>query len=178
MEELSGFDVSSFYSRAVSRQMCRENSEIMPIEQDNGLSDESDGEEEEEVELDSIHTPSFSDFDQEVPPDVNVNERVDEIIIDIPSGHLEEIEEIQDSIERPSTSTQASRPSRRRFWTRKTEYTPSPLPNFVPGNETASVNSDLNPSQSNPLWYFTQFFTPDFLDMIVYQSNLYATQKM
>ena len=42
-----GFDTSVFYSRIVSRQLCRENEGIVPIDHDNIISDESSGDEED-----------------------------------------------------------------------------------------------------------------------------------
>ncbi|KAK3895428.1 hypothetical protein Pcinc_000879 [Petrolisthes cinctipes] len=47
MDELAGFDITTFYTRERTRQLCRANEGIIPVQQDNGVSDESSDEDEE-----------------------------------------------------------------------------------------------------------------------------------
>ncbi|KAK3888660.1 hypothetical protein Pcinc_007273 [Petrolisthes cinctipes] len=47
MDELAGFDITTFYTRERTRQLCRANEGIIPVQQDNGASDESSDEDEE-----------------------------------------------------------------------------------------------------------------------------------
>lgn len=78
----------------------------------------------------------------------------------------------------PCTSkNKAPKHPRRVLWIRKAEELPSPIPPFIPEDSAASGPSDSETFLGNPVWYFKKFFTPDFLDTIVTQSNLYATQK-
>ncbi|KAK3894536.1 hypothetical protein Pcinc_001692 [Petrolisthes cinctipes] len=47
MDELTRFDITTFYTRERTRQLCRANEGIIPVQQDNGVSDESSDEDEE-----------------------------------------------------------------------------------------------------------------------------------
>ncbi|KAG0724575.1 hypothetical protein GWK47_040340 [Chionoecetes opilio] len=125
------------------------------------------------------------------------NERSDEVVVEDRIGNEniteenivvldvapDDLEVIHDPSTLPSTSsntrntTQASKPSRRVLWTKKTDSSPSSIPEFTPSDVEASNSSDSDTYLGNPVWYFKKFFTPDFLDKIVHQSNLYATQK-
>ncbi|KAG0710110.1 hypothetical protein GWK47_023474 [Chionoecetes opilio] len=125
------------------------------------------------------------------------NERSDEVVVEDRIGNEniteenivvldvapDDLEVIHDPSTLPSTSsntrntTQASKPSRRVLWTKKTDSSPSSIPEFTPSDVEASNRSDSDTYLGNPVWYFKKFFTPDFLDKIVHQSNLYATQK-
>ncbi|KAG0726966.1 hypothetical protein GWK47_004095 [Chionoecetes opilio] len=59
----SWLDVSSFYSRVRSRQLCRENTGIVPVAQDNGLSDESSDEDEKDMDDVQFGLPETGDID-------------------------------------------------------------------------------------------------------------------
>ncbi|XP_050714265.1 piggyBac transposable element-derived protein 3-like isoform X2 [Eriocheir sinensis] len=119
--------------------------------------------------------------DQAMPEDRIGNESItDETIV----LQVEDLEVIQDPSTLPPTSShttgtraQASKPSRRLLWNKVSDGSPSPMPTFIPSDAEVSNNSDSDAYLGNPVWYFKKFFTPEFLDSIVYQSNLYASQK-
>ena len=98
---------------------------------------------------------------------------------------VEDLEVVQDPYTLPSTSShttgttrsQTSKPSRRLLWNKISNSSPSPMPTFIPSDTDFSNSSDSDTYLGNPVWYFKKFFSPDFLDTIVYQSNLYASQK-
>ncbi|XP_064078497.1 piggyBac transposable element-derived protein 3-like [Macrobrachium nipponense] len=185
-------DPAIFYSRIRTRQLCRENTGSLPIEQDNGLSDEFSHEDEEDTEDVEFRLPDTGDIDLDLPnertevvvmEDRIGNESITEensVVIEVPTGNLEVI---QDQSTLPSTSsrtrrtTQASQPSRRVLWTMKTDSSPSPVPAFIPNDDEASNTYDPDVYLGHPIWYFRKFFTPGILDEIGHQSNLYATQR-
>lgn len=98
------------------------------------------------------------------------------VVIDIPTGSLEVIQDAPI----PSTSSSATRARkhpRRVLWTKKTDTSPSPLPTFIHNDEDTSNRAESDVYVGNPVWYFKKLFTSDLLDNIVHQSNLYATQQ-
>lgn len=58
-----GFEIATFYTRERTRQLCRANKGIIPVQQDNGVSDESSDEDEglqEDPILPERHTSELS----------------------------------------------------------------------------------------------------------------------
>ncbi|KAG0721247.1 hypothetical protein GWK47_046841 [Chionoecetes opilio] len=163
----AGLDVSAFYSRVRSRQLCRENTGIVPVAQDNGLSDESSDEDEKDMDDVQVGLPETGDIDLDVP-----NERSDEVVVEDRIGNEnitednivvldvapDDLEVIHDPSTLPSTSsntrntTQASKPSRRVLWTKKTDSSPSSIPEFTPSDVEASNSSDSDTYLGNPVW--------------------------
>lgn len=58
-----GINASLFYTRVRNRELCRENTGIVPIEQDNGLSDESSDESDGDMGDAEFESPETGDID-------------------------------------------------------------------------------------------------------------------
>ncbi|XP_047493846.1 piggyBac transposable element-derived protein 2-like isoform X2 [Penaeus chinensis] len=63
MEIMTGINASLFYTRVRNRELCRENTGIVPIEQDNGLSDESSDESDGDMGDAEFESPETGDID-------------------------------------------------------------------------------------------------------------------
>ncbi|KAK3882873.1 hypothetical protein Pcinc_012742 [Petrolisthes cinctipes] len=68
MDELTEFDITAFYTRERTRQLCRANEGIIPVQQDNGVSDESSDEDEEleDTILPDCHTAELGEGSQPI----------------------------------------------------------------------------------------------------------------